>query len=78
MIKIEDVSEPLTEAAAKVSEAVLLFCQVLLINLCFSNNLLGQGIGLLPSITRRFSSQSSADSFSREKEGQCSVIMSEY
>jgi len=53
MIKIEDVSEPLTEAAARVSEAVLLFCQ---------------GIGLLPSITRRFSSQSSADGFSREKE----------
>ena len=75
MIKIEDVSEPLTEAAARVSEAVLLFCQVLLINLCFSNNLLGQGIGLLPSITRRFSSQISTDGVSREKEVQCDHVL---
>ena len=28
MIKVEDVSEPLTETPARVSEAVLLFCQV--------------------------------------------------
>ena len=29
MIKVEDVSEPLTETPARVSEAVLLFCQVM-------------------------------------------------
>jgi len=45
MIKVEEVSEPLTEAPDKVSEAVLLFCQ---------------GIGLLPSAPRRLSRQSSA------------------
>ena len=28
MIKVEDVSEPLTETPARVAEAVLLFCQV--------------------------------------------------
>ena len=28
MIKVEDVSEPLTETPERVSEAVLLFCQV--------------------------------------------------
>ena len=28
MIKVEDVSDPLTETPARVSEAVLLFCQV--------------------------------------------------
>ena len=27
MIEVEDISEPLTEAPDKVSEAVLLFCQ---------------------------------------------------
>jgi len=43
MIKVEDVSEPLTETPARVSEAVLLFCQ---------------GVGLLPSAPRRSSSAS--------------------
>ena len=28
MIKVEDVSEPLTESPDRVAEAVLLFCQV--------------------------------------------------
>ena len=28
MIKVEDVSEPLTETPSRVAEAVLLFCQV--------------------------------------------------
>jgi len=44
MIKIEDVSEPLTEAPVRVSEALLLFCQ---------------GLGFLPSLNRGISRQSS-------------------
>jgi len=47
MIKIEDVSEPCTEAPHRVAEALLLFCQ---------------GIGLLPSVRRRVSRQGSMDS----------------
>ena len=31
MIKVEDVSDPLTETPDRVSEAVLLFCQVRLV-----------------------------------------------
>eukprot|EP00092_Neocalanus_flemingeri_P012881 GFUD01013877.1.p1 GENE.GFUD01013877.1~~GFUD01013877.1.p1 ORF type:complete len:575 (-),score=168.18 GFUD01013877.1:461-2185(-) len=44
MIIVEDVSEPLTETPGRVSEAVLLFCQ---------------GMGLMPSIPRKFSRQGS-------------------
>jgi len=47
MIKIEDVFEPLTETPARVSEAVLLFCQ---------------GLGLMPSIHRQFSRHGSLQS----------------
>jgi len=47
MIKVEEVSEPLTETPARVSEAVLLFCQ---------------GMGLLPSLNRKLSRQGSTSS----------------
>lgn len=40
MIKVEDVSEPLSESPWKVAEAVLLFCQ---------------GMSLLPTVARRMS-----------------------
>eukprot|EP00092_Neocalanus_flemingeri_P011887 GFUD01012819.1.p1 GENE.GFUD01012819.1~~GFUD01012819.1.p1 ORF type:complete len:880 (+),score=232.59 GFUD01012819.1:62-2701(+) len=65
MIKIEDVSEPLTETPARVSETVLLFCQ---------------GIGLLPSAPRRFSghgSTGSGGSLSDSRRISCSSAMSE-
>jgi len=47
MIKVEDISEPLTETPDRVAEAILLFCQ---------------GIGLMPSVARKFSRQPSQDS----------------
>jgi len=42
MIKVDNVAEPLVECPEKVAEALALFCQ---------------GIGLLPSLTRRVSSR---------------------
>ena len=44
IIKVEEVRDPLLEAPEKVSEALVLFCQ---------------GQGLLPTINRRASRQSS-------------------
>ena len=44
IIKVEEVIDPLLEAPEKVSEALVLFCQ---------------GQGLLPTINRRASRQSS-------------------
>lgn len=46
MIKVEGVCYPITESPARVGESLLLFCQ---------------GIGLLPSVARRFSSQESTE-----------------
>jgi len=47
IIKVEDISDPLLESPGRVAEAVLLFCQ---------------GVGLLPSVARKFSRQSSLTS----------------
>jgi len=44
LIKIEGISEPLTDALVRVAEAIILFCQ---------------GLGLMPSIQRKFSIQGS-------------------
>merc|ERR1719481_665176 len=47
MLKIENVSNPLTEAADKVAEALLLFCQ---------------GLGLMPTAARKGSRSASTSS----------------
>jgi len=54
MIKVEDVSEPLTESPDRVAVAVLLFCQ---------------GVGLLPSAPRRLSRQSFGGSSGDKRNG---------
>ena len=64
MIKVEEVSDPLTEAKEKVAEALILFCQVRLTEDLLDNNLPHepQGQGLMPTINRRMSRQESTNS----------------
>jgi len=61
IIKIDDIMDPLNEAPEKLSEALILFCQ---------------GLGLMPTINRRMSRQSS--SCSQGSEGGRKMSMTDF
>ena len=72
LIKVEGVRDPLLEAPDRVAEPLLLFCQAP--DMMFTHlrtgvhNTMFQGQGLMPSLTRRASRQSST--CSQGSEGQ--------
>jgi len=61
IIKVDDIMDPLIEAPEKLSEALILFCQ---------------GLGLMPTINRRMSRQSS--SCSQGSEGGRKMSMTDF
>ena len=74
LIKVEGVRDPLLEAPDKVAEPLLLFCQAPdmmfthLTTVVHNNDIQGQG--LMPSLTRRASRQSSTCSQGSEGQGR--------
>ena len=75
LIKVEGVRDPLLEAPDKVAEPLLLFCQApdmisIHLRTVVQHNTMFQGQGLMPSLTRRASRQSSTCSQGSEGQGR--------